>query len=125
MQLSTRIKKGRHKDLVFLPKGLGQLKGWPWGVFHLKGHKDVPLITLQFHCQRVRYRSYVGSVTEFTRDPTGCQPGLATGAANSVTSARILWAKDCVVRHSAIIDYAQKHVMLKPWGEGKVTYVGS
>jgi hypothetical protein len=32
---------------------------------------------------------------------------------------------DWLVRHSTIIDYAQKQVTLKLWGEGEVMYVGS
>ena len=32
---------------------------------------------------------------------------------------------DWLAKHLVIIDYAQKQVTLRPWGEGKVTYVGS
>ena len=32
---------------------------------------------------------------------------------------------DWLTRHSAVIDYTRKQVTLTPWGEGKVTYVGS
>jgi hypothetical protein len=67
---------------------------WKWGVFHLRGHKDVPLLTLQFHNKRIRYRSCVGSVAGFIGDPTRRQPGLSTGIANSATSARIVWARE-------------------------------
>jgi hypothetical protein len=94
MQLSMWIKKGGLKDLVLWQEGPSQLREWQWGVFHLKGRKDVPLVTLQFCCKRVRYRSCVGSVTEFTGDPTGWQLGFATSAASSATSARIMWAKE-------------------------------
>jgi hypothetical protein len=36
----------------------------------------------------------------------------------------IILGMDWLVRHLAIIDYAQKQVTLKPWGEGEVTYIG-
>jgi hypothetical protein len=32
---------------------------------------------------------------------------------------------DCLMKHSTVINCALKQVMLMPWGEGKVTYVGS
>jgi hypothetical protein len=75
-------------------EGLGQLREWQWEVFHFRGHKDVPIVTLQFRHKGIRYRSRVGSVTEFTRDPTGLQRGLVTGVANLATSARIVWARE-------------------------------
>jgi hypothetical protein len=37
----------------------------------------------------------------------------------------VILKMDWLVRHSAIIDCALKQVTLTPWGEGKVTYVGS
>jgi hypothetical protein len=37
----------------------------------------------------------------------------------------IILGIDWLVRHSTIINCAQKQVTLNPWGEGEVTYVGS
>jgi hypothetical protein len=37
----------------------------------------------------------------------------------------IILKMDWLMRHSAIIDCVRKQVMLMPWREGKVTYVGS
>jgi hypothetical protein len=37
----------------------------------------------------------------------------------------VILGMDWLMKHSAVIDCAQKQVMLTPWGEGKVTYVGS
>ena len=37
----------------------------------------------------------------------------------------VILIMDWLARHSAIIDFAQKRVTLKPWGEVKVTYIGS
>jgi hypothetical protein len=37
----------------------------------------------------------------------------------------VILGMDWLTRHSAVIDCAWKQVMLMPWGEGKVTYVGS
>jgi hypothetical protein len=93
MRLSTQIRKGGLKELVLRLEEPGQLREWRWGVFHLRGHKDVPLVTLQFCCRRIRRRSYARSVTVYTGDPAGWQPGLAIDVASLVTSARIAWAK--------------------------------
>jgi hypothetical protein len=84
----------RRAQGVLRPEGPGQLRGWKWGVFYLRGQKDVLLVTLQFHHRGIRCWSYVRSVTEYAGDPTGWQPKLAIGAANSVTSARIAWARE-------------------------------
>jgi hypothetical protein len=40
-------------------------------------------------------------------------------------SYNIIFRMDWLTRHSVIIDCAWKQVTLMPWGEGKVTYVGS
>ena len=80
--------------MVLQPEGSGQLKGWQWIVFNLKGHKDVTLITFKFRCKGVRYQSYVGSVTKFTRDPTRWHLGLATSVASLATSTWIVWARE-------------------------------
>jgi hypothetical protein len=77
MRLSTRIRKGGLKELVLLLEESGQLREWRWGVFHLRGHKDVPLVTLMFHHRRIRRWSYARSVTVYTRDLIGWQTGLA------------------------------------------------
>jgi hypothetical protein len=37
----------------------------------------------------------------------------------------VILGMDWLMKHSAIIDYVLKQVTLTPWGEGKVTYVGS
>ena len=37
----------------------------------------------------------------------------------------IILGMDWLMRHSAFIDCARKQVTFTPWGEGKVTYVGS
>jgi hypothetical protein len=37
----------------------------------------------------------------------------------------VILGMDWLTRHSAVIDCARKQVTLTPWGEGKVTYVGS
>jgi hypothetical protein len=42
----------------------------------------------------------------------------------SMFSYDVILRMDWLMRHSAIIDCAQKQVTLTPWGEGKVTYVG-
>jgi hypothetical protein len=41
-----------------------------------------------------------------------------------IFSYHVILGMDWLVRHSAIIDYAQKQVKLKPWEKEKVTYVG-
>ena len=66
------------------------------GVFHLRGHKNVPLILLCHH-RRIRLRSCARSVTVCIGDPTGWQPGLAIVAASLVTSVRIAWAKELLI----------------------------
>jgi hypothetical protein len=43
----------------------------------------------------------------------------------SMFSYDIILGIDWLIKHSAIIDYVLKQVTLTPWGEGKVTYVGS
>jgi hypothetical protein len=88
MWLSMLIRRGGLKEFVLQSEELGQLRGWRWGVFHPRGHKDVPLVTLQFHYRGIRRRSCVRNVTVDTRDPTGWQLELAIAAANLVTSAR-------------------------------------
>jgi hypothetical protein len=37
----------------------------------------------------------------------------------------VILRMDWLMRHSAVIDYALKQVTFMPWGEGKVTYIGS
>jgi hypothetical protein len=37
----------------------------------------------------------------------------------------VILGMDWLTRHSMVIDCTRKQVTLKPWGEGKVTYVGS
>jgi hypothetical protein len=64
------------------------------GSFHPKGHKDIPSVTLQLCHRRVRYQRCVKSVIEFAKDTVEWQTGLATGGANSVTSARTVWARE-------------------------------
>jgi hypothetical protein len=88
MQLSTRNKRGGLKELVLRLEEPGKLRGWRWGVFHPRGHKDVPLVSLQLHCKGIRRRSYARSVTVYTGGPIGWQPGLAIVAASLVTSAK-------------------------------------
>jgi hypothetical protein len=43
----------------------------------------------------------------------------------SMFSYGIILGMAWLMRHSAVIDCALKQVMLMPWGEGKVTYIGS
>ena len=91
---STLIRRGGLKDLVLRSEGPGQLRGWQWGVFHLRDHKDVPLVTLQFRHRGIRCQSCARSVIEYIGDPAGWQPELAIGATNLVTSARTTWARE-------------------------------
>jgi hypothetical protein len=63
--------KRRLIKLVLWSKELGQLREWRWGVFHPRGHKNVPLVTLWFRHRGIRRRSYARSVTVYTGDPTG------------------------------------------------------
>jgi hypothetical protein len=74
-QLSTWIRRGL-KELVLRSEEPGQPRGWRWGVFHPRGHKDVPLVTLQLHRRRIKRWSYARSVTVYTGGPVGWQPGL-------------------------------------------------
>jgi hypothetical protein len=43
----------------------------------------------------------------------------------SLFSYDVIVEMDWLMRHSAVIYCARKQVMLTPWGEGEVTYVGS
>jgi hypothetical protein len=43
----------------------------------------------------------------------------------SMFSYDVIFGMDWLTRHSKVIDYTRKQVMLKPWGVGEVTYVGS
>jgi hypothetical protein len=43
----------------------------------------------------------------------------------SLFSYDVIVEMDWLMRHSAVIDCARMQVMLTPWGEGEVTYVGS
>jgi hypothetical protein len=36
----------------------------------------------------------------------------------------VILGMDWLTRHLTVIDYARKQVILTPWGEGKVKYVG-
>ena len=94
MRLSTHIRRGGLKELVLQSKELGQLREWQWGVFHPKGHKDIPLVTLQFRHRGIRCRSCARSEPVYTRDLAGWKLGLAIGVANSGTSIRIAWARE-------------------------------
>jgi hypothetical protein len=80
--------KRRTQGTVLQSKELSQLRGWRWGVFHPIGYKDVPLVTLQFHRRGIRRRSCARSVTVYTGDLVGWQPGLAIVVASLVTSTR-------------------------------------
>jgi hypothetical protein len=97
MQLSTQIRKGGLKELVLQSEEPGQPREWQWGVLHLKGHKDVPLVTFQFCRRRIRRQSCARSVIVYTRDPTRGQPRLAIGVASLVTSVRIAWARELLI----------------------------
>jgi hypothetical protein len=92
MRIFFFIKKILQLLLVALPLELGALQRW--GVFHLRGHKDVPLVTLQFHCKGIKRQSCARSVIVYTGDPTEWQLGLAIGAASSGTSTRIARARE-------------------------------
>jgi hypothetical protein len=37
----------------------------------------------------------------------------------------VILGMDWLMKHSAVIDYALKQVTFTPWGEGKLTYIGS
>jgi hypothetical protein len=82
MQLSTRIKRGGLKELVLRSEEADQLRGWQWGVFQPRGHKDVPLVTLQLRCKGLRRRSCARSVTVCTGGLVGWQQELAIAAAS-------------------------------------------
>ena len=41
-----------------------------------------------------------------------------------MNSYNVILGMDWLARNLVIIDYARKQVMLKPWEEGKVTYIG-
>jgi hypothetical protein len=43
----------------------------------------------------------------------------------SMFSYDVILRMDWLTKHSAVVDCALKQVTLTPWGEGKVTYVGS
>jgi hypothetical protein len=95
MRIFFFIKKILQLLPVALPLELGALQRW--GVFHLRGHKDVPLVTLQFLCKGIKRQSYARSVIVYIGDPVGWQLGLAIGAASSAssaTSARIARARE-------------------------------
>ena len=77
MRLSMQIRREGLKELVIRLEELGQLREWRWEVFHPRGHKDVPLVTLHFCRRRIRLWSYARSVTIHTGDPVGWQPGLS------------------------------------------------
>jgi hypothetical protein len=87
MRLSTQIRRGGLKELVLRSEELGQLKGWRWGVFHPRSHKDVPLVTLQLCHKGIKHRSCAKSVTMYIKGPVGWQPGLAITATSLVTLA--------------------------------------
>jgi hypothetical protein len=74
--------------VVLRLKEPGQLRGWRWGVFHPRSHKDVPLVTLQLRRKGIKRWSYAKSVTMYTGGPLGRQPGLAIAAASLVTSTK-------------------------------------
>ena len=112
MQLSTRIRRRGLKDLVLWLQGPGQLRGWWWGVFHLKGHNDAPLVTLQFHHRGIRCQSCLRSVIEYTRDPKGWQPELAISAASLVISTKTEWAKE-LLRNLLVPAWVYVHVLGK------------
>jgi hypothetical protein len=84
MRLSTWIRRGGLKELVLRSEESGQLRGWRWGVFHPRGHKDVPLVTLQLRRKGIRRRSYARSVTVCTGGPVGANRDLL--------SLRPVWA---------------------------------
>ena len=66
MRRSMQIRIRGLKDLVLWLEGPGQLRGWWWEIFHLRGHKDVPLVTLQFCHIGIKCWNYAKSVTEYT-----------------------------------------------------------
>jgi hypothetical protein len=85
--------KRRTQGIGTLVGGAGPAKRMAVGSFPPRGHKDVPLVTLQFHCRRIRHRSCARSITVYIRDPTRWQPGLTIDEASLAISARIAWAK--------------------------------
>jgi hypothetical protein len=88
MRLSTQIRRGGLKELVLQLEETGLLRGWQWGVFHPRGHKDVLLVTLQLCRKGIRRWSYARSVTMYTGGPVGWQLGLAIAADCLSTSAK-------------------------------------
>jgi hypothetical protein len=54
-----------------------------------------------------------------------CERVLPTNLVVLPMCYNVILEMDWLTRHSVVIDYTWKQVTLKPWGKGKVTYVGS
>jgi hypothetical protein len=75
--------------------GAGPATRMAVGSFPPRGHKDIPMVTLQLRRKGIKRRSCARSVTVCTRGPVGWQPRLAIAAASLGTSARITEARGC------------------------------
>jgi hypothetical protein len=80
--------KRRTQGIGTSVRGAGPAKRMAVGSFPPRGHKDVPLVTLQLRHKGIKRRSYARSVTVCTGDPVGWQPGLAITATSLGTSAK-------------------------------------
>jgi hypothetical protein len=68
--------------------GVGPAKRMAVGSFPPRGHKDVPLVTLQLRHKGIRRHNCARSVTVCTRGSVGWQLELAIAAASLGTSAK-------------------------------------
>jgi hypothetical protein len=68
--------------------GAGPAKRMAVGSFPPRGHKDIPLVTLQLRHKGIRRQSYARSVTVCTGGSVGWQLELAIAAASLGTLAK-------------------------------------